>query len=313
MSAAALLRVGKLKGPRHVRDAVAHNRRAIQAERGAESHIDAARSHLNECLAGSGSPEDVQTRAKLMMEAAGVRKLRKDAVRALEFIVSLAPGQCASPRELFVDALRWLAKRFGGDANILAADIHHDESAPHMHVLVLPLLNGRMVGSDAIGGRSQLRAMQNEFFDEVAKPYGLRQHQARMVGATKAAVTAAVLAELKRRCDPGMNSVLWPQLRAVIEANPGLYAGALGLDTIALEKPKKLRSMTDIFISKGKGSQRREDENPIGFGGRPLPEPDGVLKPQDEQTLALCRVRVPPPHASGPKERTVNHVFVSAA
>lgn len=262
MSAAALLRVKKLKSVNILRAAVAHNHRIIQAELGAGGAIDPSRTYLNERLAGLPSPDEVQAQAQALMAAAGVVKVRKDAVRALEFVVSLAPGQCAEPRRFFDEALSWLAGRFGGDANVLAADIHNDEAAPHMHVLILPLMEGRMVGSDAIGGPGKLRALQEDFFDAVAKPYGFRARRVSLKGAAKSLASAAVLAEMKRGRDPSMASPVWPLLRQAIEANPILFAEALGLDaTQFASTKKKLRSMTAIFISKGKGSQRREDEN----------------------------------------------------
>jgi len=176
MAAGAILRVKKLRGAGIVRAAAAHNLRAIASELGAGGHIDASRCGLNVHLAGPETPAEVEALAATRMEQAGVglnRKLRKDAVRALEFVVSLPPGQCADEAGLFASALGWLAGRFGGGDNILCADVHRDEAAPHMHALLLPLIGGRMSGSDAVGGRPQLQKLHADFFTDVCKPYGL--------------------------------------------------------------------------------------------------------------------------------------------
>ncbi|MDC8770652.1 plasmid recombination protein [Paucibacter sp. hw8] len=273
MSVGAILRFKKLTGSGIVRTAAAHNKRTIQAELGAGGSIDARLTGLNEVLAGPLKPDDVADRARARMAGAGVGKLRKDAVRALEFVASLAPGQCADERGFFAAAAHWLADKFGAD-NILSADVHRDEAAPHLHVLVLPLIGGRMAGSDAVAP-PQWMTLQKEFFEAVCVPFGLKRYPRRLVGTSKTATFAAVLAEVKRRNDPVLTSALWPLLRDRIEATPGPFAELLGLEAISASKPKKLRSMTAIFTSKGKGSQK--------------PESDEPYKGLNDRTLYLCK------------------------
>lgn len=126
-----MLRAKKLKGSAIVRAAAAHNKRTIQAELGAGGSIDAGRSRFNESLAGPSTAGLVADRARFLMETAGVVHLRKDAVRAIEFVISLAPSHGIDDRSFFVDAVAWLAARYGGIDNVLSADIHRDEPAPH--------------------------------------------------------------------------------------------------------------------------------------------------------------------------------------
>ncbi|WP_368923885.1 plasmid recombination protein, partial [Comamonas aquatica] len=54
----------------------------------------------------------------------------------------------------FQAALDWMATEFGS-ANLLSAVVHKDESAQHMHVLIVPLVQGSMQGSDLLGGKAQ--------------------------------------------------------------------------------------------------------------------------------------------------------------
>lgn len=264
MSGGAVLRAKKLTGAGIIRVAAAHNKRTIQSEVGAGGSIDGRRSHRNECLAGAQDPELCAVLAKRLMEAAGIRKLRKDAVRAIEFIVSLAPGQCEQEDVFFRHAMNWLSDRFGGSSNIIAADIHRDEASPHLHLLLLPLLGGRMVGSDALGGRAKLREMQAAFYEAVCAPYGLQRYPQRLSGVNRMEVARSVVAELKRIRDPAMQSVVWGLVRDRIEADPAPFASALG---ITLREPtktrrKRLKTMTEIFISTGKGNKHREEEQP---------------------------------------------------
>ena len=45
----------------------------------------------------------------------------------------------------FEQTLEWLRDYWA--CPIISAFIHHDEANPHMHVLVLPLRDGRMIGA----------------------------------------------------------------------------------------------------------------------------------------------------------------------
>ena len=100
MSGAAFLRIKKLKGGGIITVAARHNRRVIQAEIGASKTIDSTRSGLNETLEGPPTAADVGQLAKDLMKAAGVTRLRKDAVMALEIVFSLPPGHLDTCRTI---------------------------------------------------------------------------------------------------------------------------------------------------------------------------------------------------------------------
>lgn len=261
MSSGAILRAKKLKGAGIVRAAAAHNKRAIHAEASTGGAIDGRRSHLNECLGGAASVDAVAEAARNLLDAAGVGKLRKDAVRAVEFVVSLAPLHTINDRAFFAAALEWLTGRFGGACNLLSADIHRDEAAPHMHVLLLPLIEGRMRGSEMLGGRSQLAALHGEFHAVVAAPYGLRRAPAKLQGSAKASGVESVLLALNGSSDAALRSSVWGVIRECIERDPSAFMVAMGIAARDPE-PRKLRSMTAIFTSKGKGGSASDAHEP---------------------------------------------------
>ena len=62
-----------------------------------------------------------------MMRNAGITKLRKDAVKAIEIVFSLPVEPNLDQRRYFEDCLSWAAGQFGGAGNVLAADVHLDE------------------------------------------------------------------------------------------------------------------------------------------------------------------------------------------
>lgn len=267
MSGSAFLRLKKLKGSGIVAAAARHNKRVIQSEIGGSGNIDPARSRLNESLQGPPAADDVAHLAKELMRAADVGKLRKDAVRAVELIFSLSPGHDIDDRAFFTDCATWAATQFGGASNILSADIHRDESAPHCHLLLLPLINKRMNGSDMVGGKRQMEALHLDFHASVASRHGLRKAPMRLTGASKDAAARSVLQHLMEASDAALRSKVWATIRGAIESDPGPFALALG---VVLEAPtKKLRSMTAIFTSKGKG--KANEPIPIGFAAPPKP------------------------------------------
>lgn len=262
MSGAAFLRVKKLKGGGIITAAARHNRRVIQAEMGATGAIDPTRSCLNETLAGPPAADDVGQLAKALMAAAGVVKLRKDAVLGLEVVFSLPPGHGTDDRAYFTACAEWAGAAFDG-APVLSADIHRDEAAPHCHVLLLPLVNSRMDGSNLIGGKQKLLMMQKDFHLKVAAKFGLSKAPARLSGTAKQAAAKAVLQHLRETADPALKSPGWPAYRDAIETAPGPFLLAYGLE---LATPKsKLRTFTQIMTSKGKGPAREKEPNPIGF------------------------------------------------
>ena len=289
MSGAGVMRVKKLKGNGIITVAARHNRRVIQAEMGAKGSIDPARSHLNETLTGPSTAADVGQLAKDLMTAAGVVKTRKGAVMGLEIVFSLPPGHAIDDRAYFTACSDWAVGRVGGV--ILSVDIHRDEAQAHCHVLLLPLVNGRMNGSDMIGGKQKLMELQKDFHVVVASKFGLTKAPARLSGTAKQAAAKAVLQHLRDTADPALKSPGWPAYRDAIEAAPESFLLAYGLE---LATPKrKLRTLTQIMTSKGKGSA--SESNPIG-------------KAPPKKNLSLCSVgftpKAPPqPAPKAPAQR----------
>jgi hypothetical protein len=164
----AVERLSGKKRPNILHIAASHNKREARAT----IKIDPERSHLNEALEGPPDAAGVMRRANELMTAAGVAKLRKDAIQALECVFSLPPNHGLDERAYFSDCAAWAAGHFVG-APVLSVDIHRDESAPHCHVLILPLVAGRMVGSSLFGSPQKMPERQASFHAAVAHRYGL--------------------------------------------------------------------------------------------------------------------------------------------
>ena len=169
-----VLRIKKLIGAGVIRMASKHNLREQQAEIGADGErIDATRSSLNVILAGADTAAEVSDEAKRLMAEAGVKPLRKDAVRGLELVITLPPTTTIDQPAFFRDSLAWASRFYA--LPILSAAIHNDETAPHIHIIVLPLVGAKMNGSHiaAKGDQKRWLAWQTSFNQQVGKLYGL--------------------------------------------------------------------------------------------------------------------------------------------
>lgn len=171
VSTSFALAIKRLHGAGIVRAAARHNLREIAAELGADSHIDTKRIADNVILRGPATGDEVAELAGVLLQAAGIGKLRKNCVQALELLFTLPAGTAVDLVQYFEEATAWAAHYFA--VPVLSSVIHRDEGAPHAHVLLLPLLDGHMVGSDLHGGRAQLWAMQKDFHEAVGVRHGL--------------------------------------------------------------------------------------------------------------------------------------------
>lgn len=294
MSGAGILRIKKLKRSGIITVAARHNKREIQAELGATGSIDPTRSCLNYSLAGPATAGDVGQLAKDLMTAAGITRLRKDAVMGLELVFSLPPAHTIDDQAYFTDCTAWAGRYFGGV--ILSSDVHKDESNEHCHVLILPLIASRMDGARMMGNKQKLMEMQKQFHTEVAGRYGLHKAPARLAGATKEAAAQAVLKRLRETRDKALESKLWATMRDLIENDPAPFLRELGIE---LQAPaKKLRTVAQIMTS-------------VGKGGNKEPKPIDFAPPENRR--CLCSVdftpKAPPPAPA--QHRHGNEIEVS--
>jgi Plasmid recombination enzyme len=208
-------------------DAARHNLREIQAEQGAVGRIDSNRTRQNLTLAGPATAADVQALAVSLLASVDTSRLKRDHCQAIEAVFSLPLRISIDAASHFTHCLQWLAGAMA--LSVLSAVVHHDEATQHLHVLLLPLKDGRHVGGAPIA-RPELKRLRDSFFTQVAGPAGLTRDTAKVRGTVKQWAVAAVL----RRCEslglPSMNGPLWPVLMTAIERDPTGAMLALNID-----------------------------------------------------------------------------------
>ena len=250
MAASHLIRLGAIKGKSGVLEALKHNKRTLQAERGAGANIDVTRTPLNYCLTDPATPEAIAMHAKVQMVKAGIDTPRKNQVMAVEVLFSL-PIQWHNhvTHAFFNDCFAWVKQSFAGE--LLSFDVHLDESAPHAHAVILPLIAGKMQGNKLIGGKGNLMRLINLFYNEIATRYGLAKAARRRLNAKdKSSIERQVLTRLK--ADVAMQSSVWPCVRDAIHKDPMPYAQILSIEPD--KTLHKAKSFVDHKRSKGKGS-----------------------------------------------------------
>ncbi len=253
MAAGHLLRLGKVKGKSGILSALRHNKRTLQTERGAGANIDALRTSFNYSLTGSDTAEQIDRRAKVLMVEAGIDKPRKNGVMAIEIIFSLPIDRHQQdPRPFFEDSLQWVKKHISGV--LLSFDVHLDESAPHAHVLILPLIDNKMQGHRVMGGVGNLKRLINLFHTEVARHYGLSRNETKKLNSkAKGSIERLVLLGLIN--DAVMKSIIWPCVRDAIHNDPLPYAQLLNIEHKRQSTSYKSKSFVQIMTSKGKGKE----------------------------------------------------------
>lgn len=165
----AILRVAKISGKGKMAAAAQHNLR----ERETPNARPEDRTR-NIHLAGARTADELMT----LWEERAPEKIRKNAVHALEYVVTASPEKMAEmgqtrSEDYLRDALTWLQDKHGAE-NILSAVIHNDEITPHLQVMVIPLdERGKLNARALVGGKPQLSAMQTDFAERVGVKYEL--------------------------------------------------------------------------------------------------------------------------------------------
>lgn len=254
-----LFKIDVIKALAQLKAAFKHNRREIQKELGAKSHIDVQKICLNYSLFEFEKAEDLIQRVKDSIEVHEEqtrKRIRRDAVLAIEvlFSIPVARPDIISD-EYFKDCLAWTIEQFS-PALVLTADVHLDEATPHMHVILSCVTPNRLIGSKIKGNKARYLERTEHFFNNVACKYGLHRLPTKLLKGDRLKLANDVIARLESSRDPMTQSPHYPLIRNLIQADPTQFANNLGIEIQTT--PKKMRTVAQIMTSKGKGPNRPE-------------------------------------------------------
>ena len=163
----AILRIKKLKSWANIAAADAHNFRERETPNANEE-----RTPDNVTFAG----KDEQSSLDAVKAASGEKKIRKNAVSAVEMLMSASPeyfrpgeekkaGKYDPGRawEWGETSAQWLREKYG--ERVIKAVMHLDEATPHMHVTLVPQDDKGKLNCRALfgGSRHTLAELQTDY------------------------------------------------------------------------------------------------------------------------------------------------------
>lgn len=120
-----------------------------------------------------------QSRAMAIYKKILPEKIRKNAVRAVEFMMTVSPEVMSREGFNSVSYLnacqRWVRDKFGKE-NVFFIAQHLDETTPHVSLLLTPLDDkGKLNARKFFGGREKMSDLQDDFYESVGKEFGLER------------------------------------------------------------------------------------------------------------------------------------------
>ena len=172
----AICRVSKVKGAGSIAGKSAHNYRL-----GEVPNADPQRAHWNkEYINPHG---DLAPAIEARIQEAQIIRIRHDAVKGMEFILTASPehfprdeeGQVnkdISNSKWVAEHLRFMQQKYG--KNLVAFTLHQDEKTPHIHAIVVPITaDGRLCAKEMFNPQT-LRQLQTDYA-QAMKPFGLER------------------------------------------------------------------------------------------------------------------------------------------
>lgn len=169
----AVLRTAKLKTAGNIGGLNAHLIRSKEVP-----NADKELERYNSRPIGS---TDLWADVKARIAEAGITKIRKDGVLAIEHLMTASPehfGASVKPgdngeKEVWLKlekwqafqkaSVEWLKERYG-EKNLVNVTCHLDEQTPHIHAIIVPIdQKGKLNCKSFLGGREKLRDMQSSF------------------------------------------------------------------------------------------------------------------------------------------------------
>ena len=181
-----ILRIAKIKTDGNVGASLQHQYRNRETP---NADIDKADLNQN----SNKSVEQAMARYREILP----EKVRKNAVKAVEVLITASPEALEKmnfkeQEKYFQDSLNFISDRYGTE-NVFHFSFHQDEKTPHLHVMFVPKIDGKLnckklFGTDnappkkdknpsqtRLTGRQKLRNLQDDFYAEVGQKHSLER------------------------------------------------------------------------------------------------------------------------------------------
>ena len=145
-----------------------HNRRESPDGTYSNPNIDPERTHLNVRRSDHPDKEELKTLIDRRISEREIqkKKVRKDAVKMISVLVSASPEYINSldrdeQIHYFDECFKFCQRRFG-KKNCIEMNIHFDETNPHAHISVVPIIKGKLCAKEVMTMKA-LYELQDEF------------------------------------------------------------------------------------------------------------------------------------------------------
>lgn len=169
----AFMTTEKVKTISALKSKMNHNYRKVEVV-----NADPNREHWNEEIIPMKDADYIAAYERKIAESNYYKstKVRKDAVRAIEVLTTFNSSDVEKDFDLEEwkrQNVKWLQETFGKD-NVVSAVCHLDENSPHIHAIVIPMVNDRLNAKHFLGSRKQLIELQNSYAKSM-EPLGLKR------------------------------------------------------------------------------------------------------------------------------------------
>lgn len=142
-------------------------------------NADPDRTYLNEDLIPMGKGNTYVSKYKERIRQSEYyrnHRVRKDAVNGIEVMMTYSSENV--PENFSIDkwkeeSIKWVQDYFGKE-NVISAVLHLDETNPHIHAIVIPMVNDRLCAKHYLNGPSKCSAMISDYANRM-KPLGLNR------------------------------------------------------------------------------------------------------------------------------------------
>lgn len=107
------------------------------------------------------------------------KAVRKDAVVMCSFVVTSDKDFFNSislerEKEYFQKAYNFIKERYG-EENIISAEVHKDETTPHLHINFVPVTQDNRLSAKSLFNKISLKKLQDDFHQQVSLQFGLER------------------------------------------------------------------------------------------------------------------------------------------
>ncbi len=107
------------------------------------------------------------------------KAVRKDAIVMCSFVVTsdsdfFNNNTAETEKEYFNKAYEFVKNKYG-ENNIISAEVHKDETTPHLHINFIPVTADERLSAKELFSKVSLKKLQDEFHHQVSKQFGLER------------------------------------------------------------------------------------------------------------------------------------------